>query len=639
MKGGAIGRLETTIWIPTSPAAPSFIRREITVWYAIKIAISLLLSLFFCSSGSASRIHQTMDEYVRQASVIALVDTAKKPGGWETVLTFREMIRGPAELVGKTHVIPFGNVSSGDVHISPDLTNVAVLLKQNWQKEEKPAIEMYQQPHEIDALKILARIYELPGEESQLRSLSDRFDDGNSLLQEQLLHDLQHMKEKSNFHFIAELLQVAYPETQRKVIEIMQRIGDSRAVPGLIDTMKQSHLTMDLRKRAAEALFDTFSEAPGVAETLKELPELSPAQPTVQLTSWQKADQALQHGNVPEAKEGFLAIVEEEKESPFTRLAAAQKIMESLSDAERETLRKPLLMLFEKKEARNYLTDRDFVDLFRKLKHPDCLEPLVNLMISEQSVEQTTARNAVMAILDLGPASRKKAAARLMEKVFDIASGNVLRSFYNGTHPYFLALAWIGDSDSHRAAREALKKSKLEEYWKPVVTLLGASDQRDETEFLLAAFERSRNTEVQEWIVFRLGDLRDHRAVDAIGQYLLKLQNNWSYTAKESLIKIGGPEVERLAYDLLTAHAEFVRKEAVEILAAQMPKAEFLVLVREMIKEENLGDRQSALFHLGQIGTSEDLKLLEPYLDYWTSDRSLHYWAMTAAASIRQRHK
>ncbi len=604
--------------------------------------VLLLLSVLCVLCGeitSASRVYQPMGEYVKQAFVIAIVDTARKPGGWETVLTFRQIIRGPSALVGKRHVLPFGNVSSGDVHVLPDLTNVAVLLKDNWQKEEKPVIEMYRQPHELAALKTLARIYEQPQEKSRLRSLFDSFDDGNSLLQEQLLHDLQHMQEKSNFHFIVELLQVADPETQLKVIEILKRVGDSRAVPALIDTMKQSHFKGDVRKQAAEALINAFSEAPGVQEALKDLPEFSPAPPTTQITDWQKADQALQQGKVQDAIVRFIAIVEDENESHFTRLAAAQTIIDKLSDAERNELRKPLLLLFDKKEARNYLTDRDFVNLFRKLNHPDCFEPLMNLMLSEQSIEQTTVRTSVMAILDLGNAGRKKAAGRLMEKILQMANGTASRSFYNGTHPNFIALAWIGDSESHLAAKEALKKGKLEEYWKPVIPLLGASDQPDETEFLLEALLQSQNTEVQEWIVFRLGDLRDDRAVNAIGKYLSRLKDSWSYTPKESLIRIGGSKVRRLAYDLLTSSSDFVRKEAVEILAAELPKPELLEVIRRILKEENFGDRQSALLHLGQVGILEGLKLLEPYLDYWTSDRALHYWAMSAASSIRHRHK
>jgi hypothetical protein len=56
-----------------------------------------------------------------------------------------------------------------------------------------------------------------------------------------------------------------------------------------------------------------------------------------------------------------------------------------------------------------------------------------------------------------------------------------------------------------------------------------------------------------------------------------------------------------------------------------------------MLQEPDFGLKQSALLQLAQIGTAEDIPLLLPLGDYWKSDRTDHYWAIQALASIRDR--
>ena len=142
----------------------------------------------------------------------------------------------------------------------------------------------------------------------------------------------------------------------------------------------------------------------------------------------------------------------------------------------------------------------------------------------------------------------------------------------------------------------------------------------------------------RDWAAFRLGDLKEKRAVPVLTQTLIR-DADWrlTQTARDALITIGGTEVETEMLALLTHEdCQRVRPAAIEVLF-RLQGERSRDLARRMLREENWGLKRPALIHLGNLGTAEDLALLRPYCDYWTADRTTHYWAIGAVAQIRDR--
>lgn len=117
-------------------------------------------------------------------------------------------------------------------------------------------------------------------------------------------------------------------------------------------------------------------------------------------------------------------------------------------------------------------------------------------------------------------------------------------------------------------------------------------------------------------------------------------ESDWTLTraAAEALTKIGGEAVENKMLPLL-AHEDHnrVRRHAVEVLFALQGEGS-VDLARRMLVEEDLGLKRPAMSNLGRYGVPEDLPLLLPFCNYGEADRATQYWAMSAVASLRERH-
>ncbi|HYC93011.1 MAG TPA: hypothetical protein VEO54_27650 [Thermoanaerobaculia bacterium] len=143
--------------------------------------------------------------------------------------------------------------------------------------------------------------------------------------------------------------------------------------------------------------------------------------------------------------------------------------------------------------------------------------------------------------------------------------------------------------------------------------------------------------EAQEWKLYRLGEMRDPRAIPTL---VRALRNGYpqQQTSTEALVRIGNTNVEAAMQPLLRDPSVDVRRAAMEVLF-HVQRKRFLPTLRRMLVEPGFGDVQDALVYLAHLGEASDLKVLVPRSDFWTGDREHHYWLMTAIAEIRRRQR
>ena len=215
----------------------------------------------------ASRAYVPMGDNVRLAVVVAVADTRPADTTRQgTILTLREIIKGDSTLVGEEIYLPI-RMSTGDAVLPREGEGLAVLLSEHWKTEQQPLLEVYQQAHEIEALRVLVATYELPSESARLLALKGRMGDTSSLLGRQLIHDLAGMREVGNFEILTDLFPKDDEAVQREVIGLIGRIGDLRGVPTLIAALDSPHPSVALE--AARELTFTFRGGPGVTEAFQ----------------------------------------------------------------------------------------------------------------------------------------------------------------------------------------------------------------------------------------------------------------------------------------------------------------------------------------------------------------------------------
>ena len=158
------------------------------------------------------------------------------------------------------------------------------------------------------------------------------------------------------------------------------------------------------------------------------------------------------------------------------------------------------------------------------------------------------------------------------------------------------------------------------------------------TELLKSRLASGKTSGAEDWIIHRLGALREKRAIEPLFQYLSERPWSEPYATIEALTQIGGAEVEKAAERLLKHPDENgVRRHATDLIF-RLQKDRALPLARRMFTETDFGCKTSAAHFLARYGTPEDLKWLIPLSDFWTGDRVNHDALMSAVSEIRQRH-
>ena len=581
------------------------------------------LTLFLLTLGlplwSCERPQQTMGRYIQSAQLIAIVDTAASPPFESVTITFREYLKGSSGPPRNT-----ATIRSRPCPWVPAGKGYAILLSAGWQTSESPVVEVYTAAADLADLRTLVKVYDLRSERQRLDAVRALANEGKPRYREQIFDDLRNMHEPANYAIVMDLYPSLDKAGRLKMVDIIGYIGDTRGVPVLLDALRAADA--DLADSARRVLATYFPGAPGVGEALRRH-----ASPPPHESEMQKAFRLFTAGRQKEARPRLLAVAANRRESPEIRMWAALDLVDLLDAAGKNALRTTLWPLLVRMVLEgNYLQIADAARILRALRHPDNLPLLLQLLGRKDFVGQKTPYLAAMAIRELGPGGRAKAVFRLIEMLEAESKAQGYR-MVGGTPPApLLALAWLG-GDREFQRTEPIRGDYLRPVW-------GAGLKTDEGAFLLQGLRQPGNLPPDgiDWVVTRLGELKYRPAGRAVIQQIPQASWPVAQSAQETLIQIGGMEVESAASTLLASSAPGPAREVALRVLYGLKGAGSLPEIRGALSDREL--RTTALFLLANLGTAQDLSVLVPMSDFWTGDRESHYWLMQAIAGIRSRY-
>jgi len=625
----------------------------------------------------ASRLQRPLGDYVREASVIVIADT-KRGGayGGDTILTVTEVLKGEPKLLGQEIVFGMARLTA-DPFVPVPSKGLAVMLAADWQEKTNhwPVIEACNTPEQVAAVRVFLAVYGEATERQRLVALQARALAGDAVCLEQLLSDLRGMREPGNFDLMTDLYPKLQSKTQVQLVEIMANTGDLRVVPVLLRAMQSTNEEVSIR--AASAMRFHYPGARGVTAAFTALlPDKSPlgnmavqylAPYRADLTSrieewttpWIRADRQWAT-NRPAARAALLALIVDPqglasactnaqpalKSAPkalaevsdYARTLAALKLLPEATPAERDQMRQALLpMLTAKAQGGDYIEAETAAQILRGLHHPEGLPALLALIKRTGFVYQKATRTAVFAIRELGPEACGQGFTCLLEGLQPVPQQLENSDLCDG---YLLAMIWLGNRTAWNQVTEHLPEARRAA-WQRLAPLRSLAEQQDEVAFMIERLRAPGELPAmaRAWLVTRLGELKDTRAVPILIDLLVQETNDYhiGVALTTTLPQIGGPQAEEALTKLLThPDRHVVRARAVEALFVMLGERG-LPLARRMLQEKDFGSPQAALGHLGQFGTAEDFALVAPWCDYWRADRSLQYWGMQAMCRMRER--
>ena len=616
----------------------------------------IMLGLALASVADASRIWQPMGNYVRRAELIAVADTHSGKTFNETVLTVREVLKGDVKLAGETLTIErHGFFSTGDARVPLDATNICVLLPAGWKEAKQwPVLEAYRTPEELAALRIVVKVCALENERERLLALRQTLGQSNRFLEQELFSQLRDMREAANFNVLTDLYSAPDLTNRVGLINLIGDIGDLRGVPTLIAAAESPD--QKLSRTAVDHLRWKFPGAPGVTEAMRAAvqrehltrvaaqylarydsdPKLT-ALAEGQGTAWLRAMRLIEAGKKDEGRAAVLRIVEDETENFRVRIIAASRLGYEATTREKNQLRRSLLPLLARQPyANDYLLALEVAEILRGLRHPDCLPALLPILQQTPFTYTKAAWTATMAIRELGDEARQKAITQIINELKSPPPKTAL-----GANPlrYSLELIWLGRQQDFQEAERVMHFEYVPS-WKSLSPLRALSDTKDEpgSLILLLAQRSALPAEAGEWLMLRQGELKDRQAIPEL---IATLANDpdWNKTqrASDALVAIGGNEVESELIKLFTHPDENrVRRHATDAAFKLLGDRSRDLAIR-VLNEKDFGWKPAAYQTLGKLGTTNDLSLLYRLSDFWTGDRTNHYWAMSAVSEIRER--
>ncbi len=614
----------------------------------------VLLFLTLASATHASHMSLPMGYYIREAELIVIADT-HKGNNFEIVLLIREVIKGDANLADQTIEIQRQRWSSADARIPLDAKNVVIMLRPGWKEAKNwPVLEAYSEADELEAAHILVPICMIEDERSRLLALRATLANGNAICRKELFAQLRAMREAGNFDLITDLYPALEPTNQVTLIELVGDIGDPRGLPILITATASPD--KEVSRTAVDKLRWDFPGYPGVAEAMrdavgrehlrrvaaqylarynsdKKLMALAEGQ----VTPWVRAMRLLESGKKVEGRSAYLEIVKDKNENFRTRLNAASLLIPDATAAEKEQIQRTLLPLLARERfADDYILATDVAKNLRALHHPDCMPALLSILRQTSFTHTTAAWMATIAICELGGDAQQKAVIQITEALKSpppkiVTGENSLR--------YPLELIWLGNQKNFEEAGLSMH-AQYAASWKSLRPLQAVSGAKDEVGFLVQQLSQrsAYPEEATEWIMLWLGDLKDPRAIPELLATFVR-EPDWMLTrgAVDALVAIGGREVEAELTKLLTHEDENrVRRHATEAMFKLLGDNSRDLALR-VTTQKGYGWKPAAYLTLGKVGIPNDLKLLLSLSDYWTGDRTNHYWAMSALQSVRER--
>lgn len=587
-------------------------------------------------------------------------NSSRSEGTFTYAVSVSKVLKGSEEYLGKTFVIG-GRITSSTARVKLKQSGVAILFYKDWQAYPKrwPITASYYKAEKIEQLKHLIKPTNL-SEKDHLKTLQNLALNEKSITQPELLHAFSEMKNPDNFDLLLGLHDKLDAKEYYRYVDIIARTYDLRAVPTLIKLLSSSHKRT--RSKAAHTLRYNFPGAKDVIEAFKK-----------HLTT---AD-VIYDASIYLAERG---VIPEKEKSPESRLSKAKRLYlegkdqqaqillsqlladKSIKNNQREWVskffyqvdlpiqtshRKRLLPLFHKYMASHEkLVARDVNEGLRKLKYNDALSALLLFFDSDELKDEETLQQVTMAIRDLGEDARRQAVTRL-EKILISPNEAQQRSEY--CISLLLSFAWLAD-EVELADMKLAEQRKCIRYSDEINPLIELDTAEDEVVFLLGLLVESTYTldpksifkgyvyeQIVDWLIFRLGDLKDKRAIKPLATYLNKI-GAYPREIEPALINIGGLDVESAMTKLLAHKHYSVRRVATKVLRALQGERFFLV-AREIIKRDDFGDKYQAYYFFTEQGNWTEFELLVPYCDFWNEQyRQYTSVACSAMNAIRKRY-
>lgn len=613
--------------------------------------IILALLLWTATGASAwSRAYSPTSDYVRRATLIAIVDAGPRDARGQTALVVREVLKGEA----KDDLVLQQSLRMGPT-VPPDVRGWAALFETD-ARGERQIIETYNTAEQIEALREVVKIAVIASERGRLEAWRALLPDSNPLYGENFLWELRQMRDANNFPLLLDSLDEFDDAAKLSLVRLVGEIGDARGVSWLLERLNVTDATPAQQKMAREAanqLGSYFPDAPGVAEAfrvaaktdyLKDTANYYLAQRDSVLraafqtqTPYLSAQSRAKAGDLVEARRLWLEILEDPTTTDWMRLDVAASLAKTRAGASEADLgrERRLVLPFLGRLARegDYSQTESAAKIVRDWHHSDAIEPLLAVLERKsERIFENAQRIAFAGLSNLGPQARKQAATVLKARLQSEKSTNI-----DSFDSILMPLCWLGDASSD-AQIVALLDDYTRPQWENLAPLREAARAPDETAALIALLQKPNSLPYNafSWLIMRLGEKRDPRALAPLSTFLAQNPYQFQPETSEAIIRIGGPQAEEEVVRLLRHPDANARRSAVDLIV-QLQGARALPLLRRMINEPNFGLRSQAFFQLAYIGTPDDVPLLLHEGDYWTGDRANHYWIVQAVANIRAR--
>jgi len=607
-------------------------------------------------------------------------------GAYQEVGTFviNQVLKGDKSWTGKTIKLANPIRMGCRQQAVPSIKNAFILLhaeSKNGPNQSKKwsAIEIYDTPDQMAFLRCFIPLYlsdSAQSERSRIIALTKLFcnnqqchesfeADPKETFNKEFLFALKTMRRPENFELIEKLYERPSLSAKDKLMlqQWMADTGDQRARAVLYQALKSkdiyingdavSRLTYNYQSpetdKAIAAVYNSLpaGSKPTAARYLIKRGAsllvsggLNSVAADAKATPFQKATSLNSQGKTKEAQAIFISILESQEDNSYAIPVAINAVLDACQSGKAKVLQTRLAWLNKQASKGNYLEAQEAALILRRLNNASCLDALLAILQKRESIFSKANQTATFAIAQLGANARKHATAKLLQ---EIESNSAIAQKPDEQTLLLLELAWLQDSaDRSTTDKLIAQRASWSGIYSQMQSLLIGLPCRDEGLFLIQTLkEKKLPPQALDWVMYRLGDLQERRALDAL---LVEFEKPYSYspsTAKEALEKIAADKHTRgVLRDKLTTIAlnskSLSQANAVELLAA-IAGRDALPVVRQVIKTGQLDAKVRALNVMSRIGNKDDLVILMPMANYWTSDRQLHYWVMQAIGEIKNR--
>lgn len=621
---------------------------------------------------------QSYGENIEQADLI--VSAEYQESG---CILVKQVLKGDKSWSGKTIKLASAIKMGCRQQPVPSIKNAAVLLRDNGKKEFS-VVEIYDTPDQIAFLRCFIPIYAnnlATTEKTKFALLSKLFTNPNSnaaafeadptaTFKKEFLSALSTMKQPANFDLVKELYlrPDLSPKNKLSLQEWMANTGDKRVLPILYIALKSqdkfissdalSRLTYNYSSPATDkAIATAYNSLPaenkpmaarylikrGANNLVK--PALMANVVAAATNPFQKATTLEHQGKIKEAQELYLAILESPEDNSYVIETAMAKVLNAAKTKDASAIKQRVLkarLNWLNKYAKNgnYLEAQSAADILAKLHDDRGLDALLSILAKRESIFAKANQTATFAIADLGASAKQSTTTILLR---EIESNTALAQKPDEQIILLLELAWLQQPDGGKQVSKAIEKNNawLGSY-SQVQPLLNGLPNKDEGQFLTQKLvEKKLPAQALDWIILRLGDLHETRAIDALIDEFEKPYSYSPATTKVALEKIStngqarAVLVKKLKSIALNSQSA-AQANAIELLAA-IEGEKALPVVRQIIKNGQLEAKVRALNIISRLGTKEDLALLLPMSNYWSGDRKTHYWVMQAVGELNNK--